>query len=76
MCKVIVVRPKEYDDFILYNHMYSRKAESFTINEIVEEMSGYQIHMSEKEVQSKVNDMVKEGMVIRNIGSYSRAVMV
>lgn len=72
MCKVIVKNPRDNVGFILYNHLYSREKGTFTIDEIINELKHYHLSLSEDDVQSELNNMVRDGIVIRNFGSYTR----
>lgn len=72
MCKVIVKKPEDNVEFIIYNHLYSRVNGTFTIDEIVNEMRNYHLSLSPDDVQSEINNMIRDGIIIRNFGSYTR----
>ena len=75
MCKVLVERPKDNVDFILYNHLFSRPDRDFTVDDIINEMRIYHLKLTKRDVQTEVNNMVRDGIVIRNVSSYTRVAL-
>ena len=38
MCKVVIDRPEENAGFIIFNHLYSREKDTFTVQSLAEEL--------------------------------------
>ena len=68
MCKVIVRETNKDIDFILFNHLYSRKGIEFTIPDLIKELEVYHIHFSDKDIQDEIDDYLKRGFVSRRSG--------
>ena len=77
MCKVIIKEPKKNKTFILYNHLYSRENSKFTETEIKDELlQKYHLNMTIAEIKHELIEMIRNGLIIRNVNGYSRAAMV
>lgn len=76
MCKVLISNPKEKVGFIIFNHLYSRKSENFTIQELLNELKQYGLCLSEKELQNEINTLIDDGAVSQRVGYYKRMVML
>lgn len=76
MCKVVIERPKEKAGFIIFNHLYSRKSENFTIHDLLAELMHYGLNISEKELQNEINTLIDDGAVSQRVGHYKRMAML
>ncbi len=68
MCKVLVKKPIDNFDFILFNHLYSRKDISFTIPVLTGELLEYNLKVTDADVQKEINKYIKQGFVSRRSG--------
>lgn len=76
MCKVIVDNSCDNEMFILYNHLYAREENSFTIKDLSKELKRYNITLDDKTLELEMNNMVKNGIVSRGVDTYKRIAMV
>ena len=61
---------KENEDFIFYNHVFSRRKSKFTISELAEELQKYDLTLTKEDVQKKVDRFVSFGLVDQNFQEY------
>lgn len=71
MCTVILEKPKQNVDFIMYNHLFSKANYKFTIQQLYEELAQYGIGVTEDIVKNKIENWIKSGVVKQNIDYYS-----
>lgn len=76
MCKVIIDRPEEKAGFIIFNHLYSRKDEDFTLQDLLPELEPYGLNMSEENLQREINTLIRDGAVSQRVGHYTRIAML
>lgn len=76
MCKVVIERPREKAGFIIFNHLYSRKSEIFTIHDLLNELMQYGLNISETELQNEINILIDDGAVSQRVGHYKRVAML
>lgn len=76
MCKVVIEKPREKTGFIIFNHLYSRKSEVFTIHDLLGELMQYGLNISEKELQYEINLLINDGAVSQRVGHYKRVAML
>lgn len=61
-------------DFVIYNHLFSDKSDTFTIKQLVEDLRQYDLDVSEEVVLDRVKAFNKRGLVSQNVGSFSLCV--
>ena len=72
MCKVLVKDPKKNVDFIIYNHLFSQDLSyTFTIRQLVVELSRYHLDISTEYVKKVVDSFIKSGLIIQKFRCYS-----
>lgn len=76
MCKVIIGRPEERAGFIIFNHLYSRSSEIFTLQDLLRELLPYGLKLSEKELQKEIDLLIEDGAVSQRVGHYKRIAML
>ncbi len=76
MCKVIIGCPEEKAGFIIFNHLYSRNSERFTLQELLHELLQYGLNISEKELQKEIDLLIEDGAVSQRVGHYKRIAML
>ncbi len=77
MCKVIINNKKEKAGFIIFNHLYSREKDTFTIQSLAEELSAqYNLEFSRSELQREINMLIEDGAVSQRVGYYKRMAML
>lgn len=76
MCKVIISSPEKKAGFIIFNHLYARTSENFTLQDLLQELVNYGLRMSEKELQKEIDLLVEDGAVSRRVGHYKRIAML
>lgn len=69
MCKVVVNDSNSYVEFIIYNHVFSKKS-TFTVLELVQELQVYNLNLSHEYVQAEIDCYVKLGIVNQNLEGY------
>ncbi len=72
MCQIYIKKNKikENEDFIFYNHIFSRNKSKFTINELREELQKYNLILTREDIQKKVDRFVSFGLVDQNFQEY------
>lgn len=76
MCKVVIDKPKEKVGFIIFNHLYSREKDTFTIQSLAEELMKYHLELSQSELQREINMLIEDGAVSQRVGHYKRMAML
>lgn len=76
MCKVVIDRPKEKAGFIIFNHLYARKEDTFTIQGLAEELEQYHLDLSQRDLQREINMLIADGAVSQRVGYYKRTAML
>lgn len=71
MCKIVLENPRENVDFIIYNHLFSIFNYRFTINQLTEDLKQYNLSLSKEDVQEKVSDFIRLGLVRQSFKDYS-----
>lgn len=71
MCKVVLENPRENVDFIIYNHLFSIFNYRFTINQLTEDLKQYNLSLSKEDVQEKVSDFIRLGLVCQSYKDYT-----
>lgn len=76
MCKVVIDRPEENAGFIIFNHLYSREKDTFTVQSLAEELMQYHLEISPSELQREINLLIEDGAVSQRVGHYRRMAML
>lgn len=76
MCKVIVEKPNSNVGFILYNHLFSREDEFFTLDELEHELKQYHVNVGKDVIRTEINSMISAGMVVQRVENYKRIAML
>ena len=76
MCKVIIEKPQEKAGFIIFNHIYSRNNDKFTLMDLKAELMQYGLNMTDRELQREINSLIENGAVSPRIGCYKRITML
>lgn len=76
MCKVIISQPMEKAGFIIFNHLYSRASECFTLQNLLEELVQYGLNISKKDLQKEIDLLIEDGAVSPRVGHYKRMAML
>lgn len=76
MCKVVINKPQERAGFIIFNHLYSRQSDIFTLQDLLPELGQYNLYLSEKELQHEINLLIDDGAVSQRVGHYKRVAML
>lgn len=63
MCKVIINKPYENIPFILYNHIYSRKSDTFSLEELSHEICRYELYLDAKDLEDELYHYLENGML-------------
>lgn len=72
MCRVLIKDPKKNVDFIIYNHLFSKNLSyTFTISQLVQELSAYNLDISTEYVEKQVDSFIKSGLIIQKFRCYS-----
>lgn len=71
MCRVVVNNSKKDADFIIYNHLFSKENYRFTISQLTEELQEYNLNLSKKCVQKKIEEFVRAGLIKQNFRYYT-----
>ena len=72
MYQVVIDKPKEKAGFIIFNHLYSREQDTFTIQSLAEELLQYHLELSQSELQTEINMLIEDGVVSQRVGYYKR----
>lgn len=70
MCKVIESKGVFSPEFILYNHLFSKKDYQFTMQSLQDELKQYSTDFDEYKVKSIVNMYVRQGMIRQDLKGY------
>ena len=70
MCKVIVENPKENIGFVLFNHIFARESDDFTIDNLMEELGDFEY--TRDELRRGVNLLFEDGVISQRVGCYHR----
>ena len=76
MYQVVIDKPKEKAGFIIFNHLYSREQDTFTIQSLAEELLQYHLVLSQSELQTEINMLIEDGVVSQRVGYYKRMAML
>ena len=76
MCKVVIKKPEERVGFIMYNHLYTRNDDSFTVPQLTSELKQYHLNLTPEEVQREIDSFLCDGLVTRNFNGYTRTAML
>ncbi len=76
MCKVIIKSPEKKAGFIIFNHLYARASESFTLQDLLQELVKYGLKMSDQDLQKEIDLLVEDGAVSQRVGHYKRIAML
>lgn len=76
MYQVVIDKPKEKAGFIIFNHLYSREQDTFTIQSLAEELLQYHLELSQSELQTEINMLIEDGVVSQRVGYYKRMAML
>ena len=60
----------EEQDFIFYNHVFSRGKSEFTVEKLQEELKNYNLFLSVNEIQEKVDRFIELGLLDQNFKEY------
>lgn len=71
MCKVVVDKPNEKVEFIIYNHLFSQNNYKFTVPQLMEELKQYTLDLPQEFVQHEVDSMIRLGLVNQSFKQYS-----
>ena len=69
MCKVIVKNPKENIGFVLFNHIFARESDDFTIDDLMEELDNF---YTRDELRKGINLLFEDGVISHRVGYYQR----
>lgn len=77
MYEVYVHNPKEHVGSILFNYLYSRRKDEFTIEELQNELNEkFNLDLTYEELFGRINDYIRNGMVMRTARGYIRQTLV
>lgn len=71
MCVVLLEKPTDNVEFILYNHIFSQKDYRFTIDQLVEELKQYDLCLTSEYVENQINEWVIYGLIDENLNDFS-----
>lgn len=60
----------EEQDFILYNHIFSRGKSKFTVEKLQEELKTYNLFLSLEALQKKIDRFIEFGLLDQNFKEY------
>lgn len=69
-------QPRKKAGFIIFNHLYARTSENFTLQDLSRELVSYGLKMSDKELQKEIDLLVEDGAVSQRVGHYKRIAML
>ena len=69
-CKVLINNSKDNLNFILYNHLYSRKDSKVTVNALKVELEQYSLYVPLNTVQEIVSKFVDSGILYEGCNYY------
>lgn len=71
MCMLEVKVSKKNAKFIIYNHLYSKGKQSFSIEELRDELKTlYGLEMNSSDLRYELDDYLDSGLVIHNLNKY------
>jgi hypothetical protein len=60
----------EEQDFIFYNHIFSRGKSKFTVEKLQEELKIYNLFLSLEVIQKKIDRFIEFGLLDQNFKEY------
>lgn len=60
----------EEQDFIFYNHIFSRGKSKFTVKKLQDELKNYNLFLSMGDIQKKVDRFIELGLLDQNFKEY------
>ena len=60
----------EEQDFIFYNHIFSRGKSKFTVENLQEELKIYNLFLSIEVIQKKIDKFIEFGLLDQNFKEY------
>lgn len=57
-------------DFIFYNHIFSRGKSKFTVEKLQEELKTYNLFLSLEVIQKKIDKFIEFGLLDQNFNEY------
>ena len=60
----------EEQDFIFYNHIFSRGKSKFTVEKLQEELKTYNLFLSLEVIQKKIDRFIEFGLLDQNFKEY------
>jgi hypothetical protein len=71
MCQIEVKVSKKNAKFVLYNHLFSKGKQSFSLDELQSELETlYGLEMETSELQNEIDDYLNSGLVIHDLNRY------
>lgn len=71
MCKVKVRVNKNNASFVIYNHLYSRKANRFSVEILRSELKQqYGLDLNQSEIQTELDGFIDSGLVMHSLDKY------
>ena len=71
MCRVVISNSKREAEYIIYNHLFSKKNYRFTIPQLVGELQEYKLNLSQEYVQAEIDEFVEAGLIHQKFRTYS-----
>lgn len=73
MSKILIKKPNENIDFIIYNHLFSQDISyTFTIDQLVSELNKkYKLSLTTEYVKNQVDEFIKSGLINQRLKCYS-----
>lgn len=60
----------EEQDFIFYNHIFSRGKSKFTVEKLQEELKTYNLFLPLEVIQKKIDKFIEFGLLDQNFNEY------
>ena len=71
MCNVPLTTDKQNIDFIIYNLIFAKENESFTVESLLKEVKKYDKNITEQFIQSKIDNMfLMQGLIRQKFNKY------
>ena len=70
MCKVVAENPEENIGYVLYNHIFARKSDDFTVDCLEEELSDFDI--TREDIRKGIELLFHDGVISQWVGYYKR----
>jgi hypothetical protein len=71
MCQIEVKVSKKNAKFVLYNHLFSKGKQSFSLDELQSELETlYGLEMETSELKNEIDDYLNSGLVIHDLNRY------